>query len=67
MSAGEIYFLPRAFQTLPSHAIAALISKDDDFSDWRFLEVVELNSGIDIRFFREEQEALNWLEGKYNA
>lgn len=38
---------------------AILISKED--KDYKFLEIVSLNSGQNFRLFYDEKEAINWL------
>ena len=65
----EMYCLPREHDLLnipeaKNIKSANIIPLKDKKVDWRFYETTAINAGLNLRAFNNEQDALNWLEGK---
>lgn len=70
LSTFEMYFLPREHNLLAipkakDTKSANIIPLKDKKVDWRFFEVTAQNAGLNWRAFKNEKDALKWLEG-YN-
>jgi len=68
VSTVEMYFLPREHDLLAipkaKHIKSAnIIPLKDKKVDWRFYEVTAQNAGLNWRAFKNEEDALKWLEG----
>ena len=68
VSTAEMYFLPREHNLLAIPKAkriksANIIPLKDKKVDWRFYEVTAQNAGLNWRAFKNEEDALKWLEG----
>ena len=67
VSTVEMYFLPRGHELLATPEArdiksANIIPLKDKQVDCRFFEVTAQNAGLNLRAFKNEEDALKWLE-----
>ena len=45
----------------------AMYVKKEDLSEWKFIEILNLNMGYSIKAFSNKEDALSWLRSVTNA